>query len=31
MMKQTSTVASRMFRRGLWTSSESVEMPSNPI
>ena len=29
--RQTSTVASRMLRRGFCTSSDSVEIPSKPM
>ena len=28
---RSETVARRMFRRGLWASSERVEMPSKPM
>jgi hypothetical protein len=31
VIRQTSTVASRILRRGLWTSSDNVEMPSKPM
>ena len=30
-MTQTSTVARKIFRLGLSTSSDKVEMPSNPM
>jgi hypothetical protein len=29
--RQTMTVARRMFRRGFFASSDSVEMPSKPM